>query len=734
MISEEGVDVGLPSIALLRVRILYMRAFISFLAVLMSMMTGLTANADPVDAGNATVEIISERKSIAPGDRFLAALKLDIDEGWHVYWRNAGDAGIAPSINWNVTGDAQTGEFYWPAPHTIPLETLMNYGYEDQLVLPFEIIAPDNLQAGDMLVMAGKAEYQICLDICIWEDADIDLVLPVSDMPEASEENGRLIAAALEASPVDMTGQASTTLAGEDTLRLSIADDAFAATLEGADHVRFYPYEHEIEHFPEQNLRVGPNGGTLDLQLSSLTKIEPMPIEGIVVVDQKDGSRFAMKVAAQAGEILAGTDETSVKTTHKEGVSIAPVAGIGQILTWLGLAFAGGLILNLMPCVLPVLTIKANGLAHAAQKGESHLKSHGIGYLAGVLTCFIAIGIVLLVLRAAGEQAGLGFQLQYPPMVLGLALLMYLVGLNLLGVFEIGSSVMGVGSNLANKSGVAGAFFTGLLAAVVGAPCVGPLLAASLGAVVSQPAWVVLLFLIVMGAGLAAPFVLLSFVPGLAKAMPKPGMWMDIVKQVLAFPMFLTAIWLLWVFAGQKGVDSTIIVLTAAVAIGFVLWLVSRPNANKLVKVLGALLLIVSFVSPFVLTGGTSTSLQSASTSVTTKSGVEVKTGDWSPEYVEELRAAGTPIFVDFTARWCVTCQMNKRTSLHHDKVKEAFAEQGVVFLTADWTNRNEIIANELARHKRAGVPLYLYYPPEGDVQILPQILTAGLVVKTVTQ
>lgn len=209
---------------------------------------------------------------------------------------------------------------------------------------------------------------------------------------------------------------------------------------------------------------------------------------------------------------------------------------------------------------------------------------------------------------------------------------------------------------------------------------------------------------------------------------------MDIVKQVLAFPMFLTAIWLLWVFAGQKGIDAAIIVLTAAVFIGFALWMFARPNANSAVKAVSGVFLLAAFVAPFVMTGQASVTDYASSEKVTTKSGGEVKTGEWSPEYVAELRAAGTPIFVDFTARWCVTCQVNKRTALNTDKVKSAFAEQGVVFLTADWTNRNELIANELARHNRAGVPLYLYYPPEGDVEILPQILSAGFVVKTVTQ
>jgi thiol:disulfide interchange protein DsbD len=315
-------------------------------------------------------------------------------------------------------------------------------------------------------------------------------------------------------------------------------------------------------------------------------------------------------------------------------------------------------------------------------------------------------------------------------MVLGLAMLIFIVGLNLLGVFEFGMSFMGAGSSLAAKQGSVGAYFTGVLAAIVGAPCVGPLLAASLGAVVNQPAWVVILFLLIMGAGLASPFVVLSFVPRYAQLLPKPGAWMETLKQVLAFPMFLTAVWLLWVFAGQRGMDAATIALVCAVAIGFALWLIGRNTSGKKSQFVGWGVFLLALITPFSLTANAtnSQSLQVANENA----GFE--TAAWSAEKVFELRAQSKPVFIDFTARWCVTCQVNKRVALQSSAVKEAFAENDVVFLTADWTNRDPEIAQELAKHKRAGVPLYLYYAPGAEEpEILPQLLTPGMVVDVVT-
>ena len=698
-----------------------------FLAIAWILVLGsLTVSAEPVDAGHAVVELVSERKEIAPGDKFLAAFKMDIDEGWHVYWRNAGDAGIAPSISWADKSGAIVKDFAWPAPHLIPLETLMNYGYESQLILPFEVTAPDDLKPGDSLQLTGKADWQICLDVCIWEDAPVSLNLPVGDKPALDTDTGGEIAKFLATTPKQLVGEAKVEVT-DASYRLSVQSSEIASLAETATLVRFFPYQHEIEHFPVQPARIGEAGITLDLTPSNFGRDSFDGLDGIVVVETEIGPANAFELAANIGPVLVGTDERVLEFASSTSMS----ASLASLPVWLFFAFLGGLILNLMPCVLPVLSIKANGLVHAAQKGNDELRAHGIGYLAGVLVCFIIIGIAMVVLRAAGESVGLGFQLQYPPIVLALAFLMYAIGLNLFGVFEVGGSIVGLGDNLANKSGVAGAFFTGLLAAIVGAPCVGPLLAASLGAVMSQPAWVVILFLIVMGLGMAAPFVLLSFLPGLVRYLPKPGAWMETLRQFLAFPMFLTAIWLLWVFAGQTSSTLAIVALTGAVLFSFGLWLIKKAGAAKLGQAAGGVVALVAIIAPISLSAhftnvvGASEAQSASSSSLPSEA--------WSTETVERLRGEGRVVFVDFTARWCVTCQMNKKLTLESAEVKRAFAEHNVAFLTADWTNRDETIAKELAKHGRAGVPLYLLYPTDGsDPAILPQILSSGLVVQKV--
>lgn len=688
------------------------------------------ARAEPVDAGHAVAEIISERSTIVPGDRFLAALKLVMDEHWHVYWRNAGDAGIPPSIRWTDPAGATTGEFYWPAPHTIPLEGLMNYGYGEEVVLPFEVVVPADLQPGEALTMSGTGEWQICLDICIWESADLTLILPIGETPVSNEISAASISAALAASPQEIAGAGHVERDGAN-FRLGVEDQTFAAVLKSASNVRFYPFNHEIEHFPEQPLAVSDKGGVLTLEAGFLAPEGAAPLEGVVVVEQTGGDRPAFHIVAQPGAIPDGLGATPF-TPKQAAAPVAPGAGFGQILVWLGFGLLGGLILNLMPCVLPVLSIKANGLMHAAHEGDHSIRTHGLAYFAGVVLCFIAIGAVMLMLRAAGEQAGLGFQLQYPPIVLGLAFLMFLIGLNLLGVYEIGTSLSNTGAGLAQKKGGAGAFFTGLLAAIVGAPCVGPFLAASLGAVVtSQPAWVVMAFMIAMGAGMASPFLALSFFPALARAMPKPGRWMETVKQFLAFPMFLTAVGLMWVFAGQAGADMTMLALAGIVAAMFGIWLLKRFS-GAIGKGLGAAALIAGLIAPVVLSAGAAApAAVSASAAVAVEG--EVEHAAWTPEKLAELRAQGRPVFVDFTARWCVTCQFNKKTALQTREVEAAFIENDVVFLTADWTNRDDIIAAELAAHGRAGVPLYLFYPPNSDAPVtLPQLLRPQSVIKEI--
>ena len=388
----------------------------------------------------------------------------------------------------------------------------------------------------------------------------------------------------------------------------------------------------------------------------------------------------------------------------------------------LGLAFLGGLVLNLMPCVLPVLTIKAAGLVHTAHDPKKS-RADGLAYLAGVVICFAAIGAILVFLKAAGDtSAGMGFQLQYAWVTAIFALVMFAVGLNLLGVFEIGTSLMGVGGKLADRGGVAGAFFTGFLAAFVGAPCVGPFMAGAVGAALAQPdPLVVMAIFIMIGAGLAAPFVLLSFTPAFAKLLPKPGRWMETFRQVLAFPMFITSAWLLWVLSGQSGTDGVLVVIVAAIVLSFGIWLAGKIGKGAVGRAVAALVILAGFAVPPAMT-------------LLPKEQLMVEATSWSPDQVSQLRSEGRVIFVDFTARWCVTCQVNKQT-FHGSDVQRAFSDNKVAFLEADWTNKDSVIFDELKRHGAGGVPLYLVYPAGGgEPQKFEGLLTAGQIQQAIRE
>jgi len=676
---------------------------------------------------HAEGSLVFERAAATPGDTFLGALKLDLADGWHVYWKNPGDSGLPPTAEWAPSPGVTFGDFRFPAPHAIPLATLMNYGYEHQLVLPFQIQVAADAKPGSEIAIGGKIEYLICADICIPEGIDLSTTLRVAASPETDADGSAIIVATLPHIPVAMTGKATVERTPKG-FRVAVVDSGVVGAVATAKNMRFFPDGPELSNPAKQLVRTGANGVSIELTASDFAKEGDQNLSGIIAMTDEAGSTRAWEVAATPGPAPAGVADKEFVNAEVSGVapspvsSVAPMMGLSELLITLGLAFAGGLVLNLMPCVLPVLTIKAAGLVHTAHNPKES-RAHGLAYLGGVVVCFAAIGGILIALRAAGEQAGLGFQLQYPPITAFFALVMFAVGLNLLGVFEIGGSLMGVGSGLAERGGTTGAFFTGLLAAFVGAPCVGPFMAPAFATALAQPAPVVLAVFIVVGLGLAAPFVLLSFTPAFAKVLPKPGRWMETFRQVLAFPMFITVLWLLWVLAGQSGPDGIIAVLAGGIALGFGIWLAKKIGQGTAGRIVAVLVILAAFIVPSVST-----------TWLKAEASPEVSANAWSPEKVAELQAEGRVIFVDFTARWCVTCQFNK-SAIHDASVARAFADLNVAFLEADWTNKDKVIAGELAKHGAAGVPLYLVYPASGGApQKLDQILTPSMIETAVRQ
>ena len=691
------------------------------------------ASAAPRDGGKAVVDLIADQTRVAPGETFRAALSLTIDPGWHVYWKNPGDSGLSIEIRWEEGVEAEFGDFQWPAPHEQPFEGLMNYGYSDKLILPFSVTVPED--ATGELFLSGIAQYLICEKICIPEDVQVFLSLPIADTGAPNPATEPDFAWADARRPVEFSGEAVIDRS-EAPWRLSIAGEAISAALEGeVRSVRFFPLDNQIVHAADQSFTSGPDGLTV-----TLTEAEGFgetgPISGVLAITGPEGERYTLSLTAEPGDVLPGT-YSDTPNSSSSGVITAPLNKLSAVslITLLGAALIGGLILNLMPCVLPVLFIKARSILQLAGEADrGAIRRHGIFYFAGVVTCFLALGTVLALLRAGGEQIGLGFQLQYPGVVAALALLIFVIGLNMMGVFDMGGGLMGVGSKLAGAHGARGAFFTGVLAAFVGAPCVGPFIGAATGVVLTQSLPVILLAFFTLGVGMALPFALISVFPGLARYLPKPGPWMERLKQAFAFPLFLTAIWLLWVLSAQTGMEGVLILLIAATVIVFAIWLLTaRPETGTMRTILtaaGAILLIAACALPVwrLITLEPPQAGSRASTSM-----LFGEAESWSPERVRKLQAEGRPIFIDFTASWCVTCQVNKRTTLMSGEVQTAFEAENVAFLVADWTRRDKVIGAELAKHGRAGVPLYLYYPAGAETPvILPQILSPELVTRTI--
>jgi len=704
---------------------------ILFLA-LAACLWGRPADAEPHDAGRAMVELVSERTVAVPGETVYLGLHLVMDDGWHVYWRNPGDAGLAPVILWDEPSPlgetTQGADFTWPLPELLPVlpGEIMDYGYSGAVTLPFAYTVPADLSG--LIRFSGTADYLICKDVCIPETAPVDFTLEVGAAQVPDTEGGALIAKALAGEPQSLAGEATASLDGE-TLTLSVRprDGAFP---EVAD-ARFFPYGDEIRHAQPQRVSVGPDG--LSLAMAAEPR-EPLgeTLEGVLAITSPDGTRTGHALAATRAAPLAGTSGSPLAaiTGAGAGADGGPVLGILAIALF---ALLGGMVLNLMPCVLPVLSIKALGMVQAAASGErGELRQHGLAYTAGVVLSFLAIAGVFVALRAAGQFVSLGFQLQYPVVVALLALLMFVIGLWLLGVFTLGASVQGAGSGLASRGGVAGSFFTGILAALVGAPCVGPFLGFALGAVLTQPAISVFLVFGLVGLGLALPFLALSYMPGLQRLVPKPGAWMERLKQFFAFPMFLTAVWLLAVLGDQAGSGAVTLTLLGAVLAGLGIWALSTAGGSirRLAQFAGAAALLAGLAIP-VQAGLTGEATASGDTRA--YAGSSYDTVAWSPEAVETALAGGQGVFVDFTATWCMICQANKRTTLNRPEVREAMAAAGIVFMVADFTSRDEKIARELESHGRPGVPMYLLYGPGSRTPVLlPEALTPAIVLREI--
>ena len=653
------------------------------------------AESRAVSTARTTATLITDTDHIAPNTAFRAALRLNLAPGWHTYWKNPGDGGVPAELTMALPDGATASDIAWPAPDRLTEGPIATYAFTGELLLPVRI-TPGS-KPGSMSLQA-EANWLVCKEICVPEEAKFQLELPAGTPAPSAE--APLFARADSRTP-RQTGLHAT-LSPDATLRVTGAEISPSSIAEAW----FMPAAAgRIDHGAAQKLSVTPGELTLALTPGRDFRSD-LPLDGVLSILDRSGQRSDAELHAAPGGPLA-----------------APPASPLALGRMLGLAFLGGLILNLMPCVFPVLAMKAVSLAGGVARGE--VRAHSLSYTAGVLVAFASLGLVLLAARAAGAAAGWGFQFQSPAFVAGMAWLLFAVGLNLSGVFQIGASLSGTGQGLAMRGGHLGSFFTGLLAVLVATPCTAPFMGAAIAGALAAPPSVTVLVFLTMGAGLASPYLLLAAWPSAARAAPRPGRWMETFRQLLAFPMYAASVWLVWVIAQEAGPQGVLATASGIVLVAFAAWGLGlsqtletlRPRRFARAAAVAALLTAGAVLS------GITTAPSSASP--LSEAGAEV----FTPERLAALRGEGKPVFVNMTAAWCVTCLLNERVALGSTDIRKVFADRGIVYLKGDWTRQDPAITAFLRSHGRDGVPLYVYFPTNGGTpKILPQILTEAIV------
>lgn len=677
-------------------------------------------------ADTGTASLVSEVKTVAPGSTFIVALHLDLPRHWHTYWRFAGDSGAPPTLQWKLPPGFAASNILWPIPERISIPPFMNFAYVGTVDFMVPMTAPTELAAGVPIELALRADWLVCSqEVCIPRSGDFNLHLAAAasgaaPVPDLQWSAALVTAAERLAHP---SPYSVSLIVDKTDLELYIKDAKLAAALKsGAVRtLEFYPYQDGIiQHASAQTVLAGAQGVALRIPSSYLftENKAPDPLPGLLVIERKDGVRTGYEIWAHHGNAIGGLTPMPA--------SDAAANGMSGFLLAAGFALIGGLILNLMPCVFPVLSMKILSFLKLGGEAAPALRRHGWLYTAGVLMSFLALGAGLYVLRAGGAAIGWGYQLQSPVTVLFLAYLMFALGLSLLGLLTIGGSVMGLGQSLTARSGAFGDFMTGVLASVVATPCTAPFMGAALGfAFVAPPLEGALVFLC-LGAGLALPYLVLTHLPHVLKLLPRPGVWMERLKQLLAAPMLASSAWLLWVLARQVSNVAFVAALGGLALIAFAAWAI-RPSRRASVRAwsgraAAALALIVPLALAWLPAPAESGRADPH----------QLTNGDWTPYSPARLDAAltsGRPVFVDLTAAWCLTCKINEWSALASSRVEAKFNAARVLRLRGDWTNGDPEITALLTEHDRIGVPLYLFYPAGGKAaKVLPQILTEDIV------
>lgn len=712
-------------------RHLLIAALAFFLAVLPGQ---VQAQPQSGETRHVQVRLIPTRSHVAGGEKVMIAIEQNIAPEWHTYWINPGDSGATPRLTWTLPAGFTAGEIQWPTPHRIPYAGLVNYGYEGSMTMLQPLTLPPALPRGPV-VLRAEMEILVCRDICVPEVQNLTLIL--NDPSQEPADHTPFITAAMAMMPIPMEGSGTYRQDGDD-LVMTVTSHALPET--ARSRASILPLEWGILKNTAVPQIESPDPQTLILRQArdfrALADIQSLPI--LLTYSTAEGQYAALDIVLTPDPSLplSAPGPVSGDPATSEDPSLQPNLNFLQAFLF---ALLGGLVLNLMPCVFPVLSIKAMKLAQMKDKGASVTALNGLAYTSGILVSFAVIGAVLLMLKSAGGQIGWGFQLQDPLVILALSYLVFIIGLNFSGVFDFSGAFANSGASLANKHGISGAFFTGVLATLVATPCTAPFMAGALGYALVQPAPVAMTVFLALGLGLALPYLLLCFIPGAANVLPRPGMWMIRMKEFLAFPMYASAAWLVWVLSMQAGTPGMLWALLGMVAIAFSLWLFSNRPASKgprLALTLIALLALLLAALPLFDRSVLHLPLQTTKTA----QNIEHITTPFSEQALAQSLATGKPVLSYMTAAWCITCKVNEKVALAHPETLALFRQKNVIVLKGDWTNRNPEITAYLQRFGRSGIPLYVYYGPgdpltkkRPDPVILPQILTPGLIAATLS-
>ena len=711
--------------------------------------SSLADAAEVVKTPHVEAQLVARHTTFQPGKPIEAALRLKIIDHWHTYWRNPGDSGLPTKLKWTLPEGFTAGEIQWPYPKKLPLGPLMNFGYEGEVLHLVTIQTPAAFPHGAKVTLKAKADWLVCADVCIPEEGVVSLSLVATDKVPALDSTWQAAFARSRASLPD------------HTLRdVSVAIEGMIATIEVKTQaavdtagVAFYPLRDDVmANAAKQSFVKTRDGFTLAIPLADPKNNELTTLEGVLVADEADeravswgmvgtgGAAISARAVSISAPVVYLGDSSSSKSSNggqsQAKISETPRSDLSLVVA-ISLAFLGGLVLNLMPCVFPVLGIKVMGFVENAHGERRLLRRQGAAYFVGVLISFMALAGLMLALRGAGQSIGWGFQMQEPLFVGALAVLFFVMALNLSGVFEFGTSIQAVAGDAehrAQSNPLVGALVSGVLATVVATPCMAPGLGASVGFTLSQSVPIALLVFVAMAVGLALPVSLLSCFPALLRYLPKPGAWMDTFKQVMAFPLYGTVVWLVWILGAQTGNDGVAALLAGLTVLALAGWVYGRMQTRKPVAAvavglaLGAAGLWFAWMGASAVAPTPEPAAGSAASSASPS--------DWVPfstERIAALRNDGKSVFVDFTATWCITCQVNKRVALNDEAVVAQMKTRNVVRMKADWTRKDPAITAALAAFGRNGVPLYVLYPPRGEPVILPELLTPTLVLDAIS-